>query len=82
LDEVGVSIANDALIKQVAISNGHVDAAGLAEPTDADRATAREQSLAMWFIHGANSTYKPYLTHLCNSFLDGADLYPMMLHEA
>jgi hypothetical protein len=62
--------------------NGHLNAAGLPEPTDADWAMAREQTLAMPFICSANGTYKSYLTHLQSSFLDGSDLYPSMLHEA
>jgi hypothetical protein len=36
----------------------------------------------MWFIRGANSNYKSYLTHLCNSYLDGNNIYPATLHEA
>jgi hypothetical protein len=36
----------------------------------------------MRFIRGANSNYKSYLTHLCNSYLDGNDIYPTTLHEA
>ena len=82
MDEVGVSIADEALLNQVAIANGHVDAAGAAEPTDADRAAAREQSLAVKFIRGANSQHQEYLVHLRNSFLDGQDVYPDTLHEA
>jgi hypothetical protein len=56
---------------------------GEADPDDADRASARELSLVMRFIHGANSNnYKSYLTHLCNSYLDGNNIYPTTLHEA
>jgi hypothetical protein len=39
-------------------------------------------SLAIQIIHGANSSYKPYLTHLCNSYLDGNNVYPRTLHKA
>jgi hypothetical protein len=82
MDEVGVTIANEALVQQVAMSNGHVNAARTTQPTDTDRATAREQSMAMRFICRVSGTYKSYLTHLHNSFLDGSDLYPTTLHEA
>jgi hypothetical protein len=82
LDEVGVSIADEALVNQVAVTNGNVRLGGEVNPDDADQASARELSLAMRFIHRANSNYKSYLTHLCNSYLDGNDIYPMTLHEA
>ena len=82
MDEVGVSIADEALVQQIAVSNGNVNAAGTAEPLDTDRAAAREQTLAVRFIRGANSQHKEYLVHLRNSFLDGHDVYPAMLHEA
>jgi hypothetical protein len=36
----------------------------------------------MRFIRRGNSNYKSYLTHLCNSYLDGNDIYPTTLHEA
>jgi hypothetical protein len=64
LDEVGVSIADEALVNQVAVSNGNIRLGGEANPDDADRASAWELSLAMRFICGANSNYKSYLTHL------------------
>jgi hypothetical protein len=82
LDEVGVSIADEALIKKIAETNGNVDPNGDAVPTDTDRASARELSLELRFIRGANGNYKSYLTHLHNSYLDGNDYYPKTLHEA
>jgi hypothetical protein len=82
LDEVGVSIADQALINKIAETNGNVNLDGDADPTDADRASACELSLALQFIRGANRNYKSYLTHLCNSYLDGNDYYPTTLHEA
>ena len=82
MDEVGVSIADEALVQQIAVSNGNINVLGTAEPLDTDRAVAREQALAIRFIRGANSQHKEYLVHLRNSFLDGHDIYPAMLHEA
>jgi hypothetical protein len=82
LDEVGVSIADEALVNDVAIRNGNVGPNGEEVPDDADRASCREMSLAIRFIRGANSNYKSYLTHLHNSYLDGNNVYPMTLHEA
>jgi hypothetical protein len=82
LDKVGVSIADEALVNQVAVMNGNVREGGEANPDDADQACAWELSLAMRFIRGANSNYKAYLTHLCNSYLDGNNIYPATLHEA
>jgi hypothetical protein len=82
LDEVGVSIADEALIKKIAETNGNVDPNGDAVPTDTDQALACKLSLALQFIRGANGNYKSYLTHLRNSHLDGNDYYPKTLHEA
>ena len=76
LDEVGVSIANTALIQQVAEQHGR----GL--PTEADREEAKQIALAMQFIKGTNANHKPYLTHLRNSYLDGLDVYPNSVQEA
>jgi hypothetical protein len=82
LDEVGVSIANEALVNDVAFRNGNVGPDGKAIPDDADRASCREMSLAILFIRGTNSNYKSYLTHLHNSYLDGNNVYPMTLYKA
>jgi hypothetical protein len=82
LDEVGVTIADEALVNHVAVMNGNVREGGEAKPDDADRASARELSLAMQFFRRANSNYKAYLTHLRNSYLDGNNIYPATLHEA
>jgi hypothetical protein len=83
LDKVGVSIADEVLVNWVAVTNGNIRLGGEANPDDADQASAPELSLAMRFIHGANSNnYKSYLTHLCNSYLDGNSIYPTTLHEA
>jgi hypothetical protein len=59
LDEVGVTIADDSLVESVAAANGRAGA-----PTEANRIAAREQTLAMRFIRGANANYKEYRTHL------------------
>jgi hypothetical protein len=82
LDEVGVSIADEALVNDVTVRNGNVGPDGEAIPDNANCASCREMSLVIRFIRGANSNYKLYLTHLRNSYLDGNDVYPMTLHEA
>jgi hypothetical protein len=82
LDKVGVSIADEALVNDVAVRNGNVGPNGEAIPDDTDRTSCREMSLAIRFIRRANSNYKSYLTHLRNSYLDGNDVYPMTLHKA
>ncbi len=82
LDEVGISIADEALVNDIAVRNSNIGPDGKAIPDDADCASCREMSLAIRFIRGVNSNYKSYLTHLCNSYLDGNDVYPTTLHEA
>lgn len=77
LEEVGVTIADEGLAQSIASGRGRAG-----EPNDDDWASAREQALAIRFIRGTNATYRPYLTHLRNSFLDGSDYYPATLHEA
>ena len=76
LDEVGVSIADTALIQQVAEQHGR------GAPTAADREEAKQIALAIQFIKGTNANHKPYLSHLRNSFLDGLDVYPSTVQEA
>ena len=76
LDEVGITVEDEALVEEVAAENGRV------EPNDEDRREARDQELAMRFIRGTNTQHKGYLRHLRNSYLDGADNYPRTIHEA
>jgi hypothetical protein len=76
LDQVGVTIEDESLVDAIAISNGRNVAVA------ADRAAAKEQTLAIRFIRGTNDKYKNYLTHLRNSFLDGNDIYPDTVHQA
>jgi hypothetical protein len=78
LEELGVTIPDKSLVQSiVAAANGRSCA-----PKEADWTAAGKQALAIQFIHGANGTYKMYLTHLRNSFLDDSDYYPSTLHEA
>jgi hypothetical protein len=77
LNKVGVTILDESLVESIAAANSRAGA-----PEDSDWAAAREQALVIHFIHGTNATYKAYLTHLHNSFLDGTDYYPTTLHEA
>jgi hypothetical protein len=72
-----VTIADESLTESIAAMNGRAGA-----PIAEDWTAAREQALAIWFIRGANNVHKGYLTHLRNSFLDGSDYYPSMVHEA
>ena len=48
LDEVGITIENDALVMEVGEQNGRV------VPNDDDRIEARNQELAIRFIRGTN----------------------------
>ena len=54
LDEVGITVEDDALVTEVAQQNGRDD----------DRTKARSQELAIWFIRGTNLNHKGYLRHL------------------
>lgn len=76
LDQVGVTIADEALVNRIADANGHF------VPDDNDMAAVREQALAILFIRGTNAQNSSYLTHLRNSFLDGHDNYPTTVHAA
>ena len=66
-EEVGVMIVDESLVEVIVESNGRAGA-----PSDADIETACEQALTIQFIRGANDKHEAYLTHLCNSFLDGS----------
>ena len=76
LDEVGVTIADTVLVQHVAEQHGRD------EPVAADNEEAKQIALAMQFIKGTNASHKPYLAHLCNSYLDGLDVYPNTVQEA
>ena len=76
LDEVDITIEDDALTIKVAHHNGRE------VPNKDDRVEARNQELAIWFIRETNSNHKGYLRHLRNSYLDGRDNYPRTVHEA
>ncbi len=82
LDKVGISITDEALVNDVTVRNGNGGPDGEAIPDDADCASCREMNFSIWFICGANSNYKLYLTHLCNSYIDGNNVYPRTLHKA
>ena len=77
MDEVGISISNNATVYTIAQENDYDI------PTGEDYAKAKERVLAMRFMQGANPNYNlEYLAHLCNSHLEGTDLYPKTLMEA
>ena len=76
LDEVSITIEDEALVVEVAGENGRV------EPNDDDQREARDQELAIRFIRGTNIYHKGYLCHLRNSYLDGSNNYPRTVHEA
>jgi len=77
LKEVGVNIADEALIDSIATENGRAGA-----PEDANQKKAKQQALAVRFIRGTNSKHSGYLTHLRNSYLNGQDNYPETLYRA
>ena len=70
LDEVGVTIADIALVRHVAQQHSRD------EPVAADHEEAKQIALSIQFIKGTNASHKPYLTHLRNSYLDGLNIYP------
>ena len=76
LEEVGVTIADTALVRHVAQQHGRD------EPVPADHDEAKQIALSIQFIKGTNASHKPYLTHLRNSYLDGLDVYPNTVQEA
>ena len=76
LDEVGNTVKDEALVREVAHQNGREVA------NDDDRTEARNQELAIRFVRGTNNNHKGYLRHLRNSYLDGSDNYPRTVHEA
>ena len=58
LEEVGITIEDDALVMAVGEQNGR------AVPNDDDRIEARNQELAIRFVRGTNQQHKGYLRHL------------------
>ena len=76
LDEVGVTITDTALMQHVAEQHGR------GVPIAADHEEAKQMALTIQFIKGTNTSHKPYLSHLCNSYLDGLDVYPNTVQEA
>ena len=76
LDEVSITVEDDALVTEVAQQNGRE------VPNDDDRIEAWSQELAIQFTRGTNTNHKGYLRHLRNSYLDGHDNYPRTVHEA
>ena len=48
--------------------------------TEDDKQSAHRQAVAMRFIHACG--HSEYLQHLCNSFLDGKDIYPKKISDA
>ena len=76
LDEVGVTVADTALVQHVAEQHGRD------EPVAADHEEANQIGLTIQFIKGTNASHRPYLTHLHNSYLDGLDVYPNTVQEA
>ena len=76
MDEVGISISDNATAYTMAQENDHDIL------TEEDYAKAKERALAMQFMQGANPNYNlEYLAHLRNSHLEGTDLYPKTLME-
>ena len=76
LDEVGITMADTALVQHVTEPHGR------GVPIAADHEEAKQMALRIQFIKGTNASHKPYLSHLCNSYLDGLDVYPNTVEEA
>ena len=76
LDEVGITVEDDALVMEVAEQNGRD------MPNDDDHTEAWSQELVIQFIRGTNLHHKGYLCHLQNSYLDRSNNYPRTVHEA
>ena len=76
LNEVGVTIPDTALVQHVAEQHGR------GEPAEADHEEAKQIALTIQFIKGTNTSHKPYLSHLRNSYLDRLDMYPNTVQEA
>ena len=77
MDEVGINITDDAMVEYYAAHNNRAGNA-----TDEDRVAALNALLATRFIRGANKQYKPYLSELRNSALNGNNDYPENLTQA
>ena len=76
LEEVGVTVADTALVQHMAKQHGRD------ESVAADHDEAKQIASTIQFIKGTNTSHKPYLTHLRNSYLDGLDVYPNTVQEA
>ena len=76
LDEVGITITDTALIQHA------VEHHGRGVPIAADHEEAKQMALTIQFIKGTYARHKLYLIHLCNSYLDGLDVYPNTVQEA
>ena len=76
LDEVGITVEDEALVREVAHQNGREVA------NEDDQTEAWSQERAIRFVRGTNNNHKGYLRHSQNSYLDGSDNYPRTLHEA
>ena len=76
LDEVGVTVADTALVQHVAEQHSRD------KPVAADHEEAKQIALTIQFIKRTNASHRPYLNHLRNSYLDGLDGYPNTVQEA
>ena len=77
LDEVGITVWDQALVDNIAESNGRGD-----EPEEEDYEEAKQRALAIRFIRGTNENHKGYIKHLRNSHLDNHDNYPKTVSDA
>ena len=77
MDEVGITISDNATAYTIAMEEGHD------MPMGEDYAKAKDRALAVRFIQGANPTHNAeYHAHLQNSQLEGNDIYPKTLIKA
>ena len=77
LQEVGITMSNDAIAFKIASKKSHE----IAKPEDYTKAC--KWATAICFIQGVNPRYSAqYLMHLRNIHLEGNDYYPWTLTEA
>ena len=71
-----MTIADTALVQHVAQQHGRD------LPVATDNEEAKQIALAMQFIKGTNTSHKPYLAHLRNSYLGSLGVSPNTVQEA
>ena len=76
LDQVGMTMADEALVRKIARDNYHPAV------TQSDYDEAKELTFTMGFIENANHDYDGYRQRLAENFLDRNDTYPTTVADA